>query len=180
MSEKEGRKKCEGLWWYSSPVLLSALLHMLGWKRQNSFYRFTGYSLMWSCVVGHRAEQRWPKDSHDPGSFSELQSSSNHSEALLEPASLPVWEQLWKQLQILLGGFCPCVKQHVILTAAFKPFDLWCFCCWLITFCSLLHSCHHPLSLLSAATAEQGWPHGICFLSLFSPEEKTQNKTNYF
>lgn len=126
------------------------------WLYAEKFYHFTGYSLMWSCAVGCRAEQRWPKDSHDPASFSELQSSSNHSAALLEPASLPVWEQLWKQLQILLGGFCPCVKQHVILTAAFKPFDLWCFCCWLITFCSLLHSCHPPLSLLSAATAEQG------------------------
>lgn len=168
------KKQCEGLCWNSSLVPFSVLLHMLAGETELIS------SLYWLQLVGHRAVQRWPEDCYNPTSAWGLQSSSNHSEALLEPASLPVWEQLWKQLQILLGGLCPCVKQHVILTAAFKPFDLWCFCCWLIAFCSLLCSCHPPLSLLSAATAEQGWPHGICFLSLFSPEEKTQNKTNYF
>lgn len=89
MSEKEGRKTCEGLRRFSSPVLLSALLHMLAGVTE-LILSFTGYSLMRSCAAGHRAEQRWPEDSHDPASFSESQSSSNHSAALLEPASLPV------------------------------------------------------------------------------------------
>lgn len=47
-------------------------------------------SFYWLQLVGLRAEQRWPEDCCDPASAWGLQSSSNHSEALLEPASLPV------------------------------------------------------------------------------------------
>lgn len=96
VSEKEGRsvRVCGGILQQSCRPHFS-----ICWlERQNSFYHFTGYILMWSCVVGHRVEQRWPKDSNDPASFSESQS--------VQTTRRHFWSQPPFQFESSFGSSC--------------------------------------------------------------------------